>query len=751
MPANKNRISQYWLLCLLLGGVFSESPIDVRAQSGLSGKDALSRLDSFNIIWTTPGPGSAESMPLGNGDIGLNAWVDKAGDLLFYISKTDAWGDQVTPGMNPWMRRGGILSKLGLVRVSFTRQGAAQVKPEDSGTSGIGAKAFRQVLRLRQGGIWIQEGERDAVLNLRVWVDANHPVIRVEAECRQSVSVKVTLDDWRLRERDTILKEGKDNITWYHRNRPAGDKALPDSPLANITFGGVIHGPGLVRNGENMLVSARAVHRQLITIEALTATTASAREWLALMDKQKARTDALNLETARRAHEAWWNTFWRRSWIMMSGDSDARATTSGYILQRYVTACAGRGAYPIKFNGSIFVVDNPEWKTNKQTTPMNADFRDWGGMYWFQNTRPMYWPRLMAGDFDMMLPLFRMYVNMLPKNAALVHKYYGHGGAYFQETAPYWGGIPYMGPEVKEDWTGHYFTPVLELSMMMLDYYDYTEDKMFARQYLLPLASAGLQFFDEHFGRDAEGKLLLDPDNAIEMFWKVHDPAPDIAGLKAVLSRMLALPDNLTGPADKERWRHLLAILPELPKGGEGEAPVLLPYTGPQTARGRNLENPELYAVYPFRLYGLGKPELDLARHTFNNRRFKEKGCWNQDPIQAAMLGYADVAKEYVRFALTRKDPRLKFPAFWERAHDYEPDEDNGGNGENGLQKMLMQADGRKILLLPAWPKGWDADFRLHAPYNTTVQGRVVNGKVMDLIVTPASRAADVFVYAEDQ
>ncbi|HTI09235.1 MAG TPA: DUF5703 domain-containing protein [Puia sp.] len=740
-------MKRYLLVCVLLGGAFSGSPFDARAQSRLSDADVLSRLDTFNIIWRTPGPGSAESMPLGNGDIGLNAWVDPGGDLLFYISKTDAWGDQVTPDMDPWMRQGGILSKLGLVRVSFTQQGAPQRKRERG--RDVGAKAFRQVLHLRQGEIGIQEGEGPSALTLRIWVDANHPVIRVEAESGQPVSVKVTLDDWRLQERDTILKEGKDNITWYHRNRPAGDKALPDSSLADITFGGVIHGPGLVRNDENRLVSRSAARRQLITIEALTATTASGRQWVALVNKQKARTDALDLATTRRAHEAWWNAFWDRSWIIVSGDPDAQATTSGYILQRYVTACAGRGAYPIKFNGSIFVVDNPEWKTNNQTKPMNADFRAWGGMYWFQNTRPMYWPRLMAGDFDMMLPLFRMYVNMLPKNAALVHKYYGHGGAYFQETTPYWGGVPYMGPEVKENWTGHYFTSILELSMMMLDYYDYTGDEVFARQYLLPLASEGLQFFDEHFGRDAEGRLLLDPDNAIEMFWKVHDPAPDLAGLRAVLSGMLVLPDNLAGAADRQRWRHLLDILPGLPKGGEPS--VLLPYTGPQTAKGRNLENPELYAVYPFRLYGLGKPELDLARRTFNNRRFREKGCWNQDPIQAAMLGYADVAKEYVRFALTRKDPHLKFPAFWERAHDYEPDEDNGGNGENGLQKMLMQADGRKILLLPAWPKGWDADFKLHAPYNTTVQGRVINGKVTDLVVTPASRAADVSVYSENQ
>lgn len=32
-------------------------------------------------------------MPLGNGDIGLNVWVEDGGDLLFYLSKTDAWDE----------------------------------------------------------------------------------------------------------------------------------------------------------------------------------------------------------------------------------------------------------------------------------------------------------------------------------------------------------------------------------------------------------------------------------------------------------------------------------------------------------------------------------------------------------------------------------------------------------------------------------------------------------------------------------
>ena len=147
----------------------------------------------------------------------------------------------------------------------------------------------------------------------------------------------------------------------------------------------------------------------------------------------------------------------------------------------------------------------------------------------------------MAGDFDMMLPLFRMYANILPANEKQVWQYYHHGGAYFAETAPFWGGLNFMGPDVKANYTNHYFTPILELSMMMLDYYEYTGDTQFAKKTLLPVATAGLQFFDQHFSRDSTGRLLLDPDNSIEMFWKVHNPAPDIAGLHAVLARLMKL------------------------------------------------------------------------------------------------------------------------------------------------------------------------------------------------------------------
>ncbi|MDR2285971.1 MAG: DUF5703 domain-containing protein, partial [Prevotellaceae bacterium] len=63
-------------------------------------------VSQYNVIWDTPSDNSFGSMPLGNGDIGLNVWYEKNGDLLFYISKVDAYDSNHK------------LRKLGRIRVT---------------------------------------------------------------------------------------------------------------------------------------------------------------------------------------------------------------------------------------------------------------------------------------------------------------------------------------------------------------------------------------------------------------------------------------------------------------------------------------------------------------------------------------------------------------------------------------------------------------------------------------------------------
>ena len=61
-----------------------------------------------------------------------------------------------------------------------------------------------------------------------------------------------------------------------------------------------------------------------------------------------------------------------------------------------------------------------------------------------------------------------------------------------------------------------------------------------------------------------------------------------------------------------------------------------------------------------------------------------------------------------------------------------------------GLQEMLLQTDGKRILVFPAWPKDLDVHFKLHAPFNTTVEAGWKQGKLVKLEVIPAERKKDV-------
>jgi hypothetical protein len=120
-----------------------------------------------------------------------------------------------------------------------------------------------------------------------------------------------------------------------------------------------------------------------------------------------------------------------------------------------------------------------------------------------------------------------------------------------------------------------------------------------------------------------------------------------------------------------------------------------------------------------------------------------------------AYLGLTDQAKQALIGRVNQKsDQNLsRFPAFWGPNYDWTPDQDHSGMLMKVFQSLLLQTDpySRKIYLTPAWPKGWNADFKLHAPYNTIVEGSVSNGKITMLKVTPSSRKKDVIVLNESK
>ena len=158
----------------------------------------------------------------------------------------------------------------------------------------------------------------------------------------------------------------------------------------------------------------------------------------------------------------------------------------------------------------------------------------------------------------------------------------------------------------------------------------------------------------------------------------------------------------------------------------------------------QNVENPELYAVFPFRLFGFDKPDTDLAVRALDARGTAGISAGARTTSSWPISGLTEQARKGLVERAPKWNEARRFPAFWGPNYDWTPDQDHGGVLMKTLQVMLVQCEDKQIRMLPAWPEDWDVTFKLHAPYATTLEGTARQGKIERLDVTPKSRRADI-------
>lgn len=730
------------------------------------------KLQECNVEWNTPSQDYTGSMPVGNGNIGLNVWVEENGDLLFLIGQTEAFDEN------------SILMKLGRVRVK-----SIPALPINTN--------FIQRLNLENGAIEIKAGSGKNAREIKLWVDANHQAIEVECTGVRPFQQIVSFECWRNEETiytetqvsdmfrnfsgdkyntiiypDTLEKIAGKGLRWFHHNiKPDLDPYTVNMqlqslgeymerqphPLFGRTFGGMISGDNYeVDEKSYSLKTIEASKDNSFSIYVNSEQVKTTGEWKRNLSQQISQIQSQDYAQRWKLHEKWWHDFWNRSFIYVSYDGEnelerekVQNLNRAYTLCRFLNACGGRGKLPIKFNGSIFSygkADNPDW-------------RRWGGPgFWFQNERLCYWNMYASGDFDLMKAWFDYYHNCLPLALYRTKSYFGHDGAYFSETGTFWGGevSAHYGweplaerPEPKyiptNTYVRRYWQNGIESLLMMAEYYNYTQDSEFLQKILLPHAEAVTMFYDQHYKR-VDGKLYFSPAQSLETWHEATNPLPEIAGLRYVLSMLLEIEDGYAGENQTALWQKLLGELPEIPTKIVDGKKMLSPA---ETYSNRaNVENPEMYAVFPYRLFGVGKPNIEWAISAQQVRTFKSHTCWSQDDVQYALLGQVKEVSEYIlKRASSESHSDSRFPAFWNAYYDWIPDIDHGGNLMLALQFMLLQPDGKKLNLLPSWPAEWDVDFKLHAPDRTIVEGTYRDGHLKSVSVFPKSRENDLIYW----
>lgn len=741
--------------------------------------------DEYNIIWETPSSGSHESMPCGGGSIGMNIWVEE-GNLYFYFSQSGTFDEN-----NAFLKGGRVRLELspnpflskkfkqelklneGYVEI-IAGEGREETRIE------LWANVFKPVIHLEVNS----KTRLTAKASYESWRHEDHLLRKDESH---SNSYKFAPPAGLKIKKDIISFDAND-IEFYHRNPSttvfdvtverqgmSGVKEQMMNPLANLTFGGRLSAKnfevgttytGTYKNtafkGWTLQSKSPATSHR-IALYLHTAQTENVEQWRQELSEliASAKNTGKKAQTASRN---WWKDFWQRSFIRINpGQPETEAWKIGrnYQLFRYMLGCNAYGSEPTKFNGGLFTFDPVFVDPNRAFTP---DFRLWGGgTMTAQNQRLIYFPLIKSGDFDMLAPQFNFYERML-RNAELRSQvYWGHAGACFTEQIENFGlpnisenewqpRRPGSDPGVESNpWLEYCWDTALEFGLMMLDASLYSGEPVYRH---FPFIESVLTFFDEHYRYlaarrgtqelDQNGHLILYPGSGCETYKMTTNATSTIAALETILKRLLTLEDVQITDVQRDKWKNMLNRIPPVTFREINGKKVISP--AKTWERVNNEESPQLYPVFPWCMYGVGKPDIQTAINTYFDDpdvlKFKSHVGWKQYNIFAACLGLNEEAKQLTQLKL--QDGPHRFSAFWGPGFDWTPDHNWGGSGMIGLQEMLLQAQDDSLMLFPAWPKDWDVHFKLHAPGKTSVEAKIKNGQPEIIQVSPAFRSVGI-------
>jgi Domain of unknown function (DUF5703) len=713
----------------------------------------------------------------------MNVWVEN-GELLIYVARSGSFNED-----NAMMKAGRIRVKL------FPNP--------------LIGKMFKQELHVHEGYVTVEGGGNGVNATIKIWTDVFKPVAHIEIDASQKINVEAAYESWRYQDRIVKARENfgnsykwaapknnvykkdvidfnKNEVLFYHHNttetifdvtvaQQGMDSVKNElyNPLRKLASGGYFGGNNFVPASTDEGVYANtdfkawkiksnvASKKHLLHLYLHTAQAENISTWKNSLDSLKKKSQNVSLSFFNT--QLWWKQFWNRSFVEIDKaniNSKAWEIGRNFSLFRYMLACNAKGKWPTKFNGGLLTVDPVFTDTSKKLTP---DFRNWGGgLHTMQNQRLVYFPMIKNGDWDMLQTQLDFYFKIL-KNAELRTKvYWNHGGACFTEQMENFGLPNYAeygqkrpadfdrGVEYNE-WLKYEWDTVFEFCLMMLEEENYTGKNISTA---IPFIESCLSFFDEHYQYlakqnnqntlDENGKLVLFPGSAAETYKMAFNATSTIAALQTITKRMLALPAKYINNEKRKHWQLFLQRIPEINYASFNGHTTIAPAKSWEKIK--NTESPQLYPVYPWSIFGIGKNNLDTALNTWHYDtsviKFRSHIGWKQDNIFAARLGLTVEAWRLTSLKLQNAENR--FPAFWGPGFDWLPDHNWGGSGMIGIQEMLMQTDDRKIFLFPAWPKNIDVHFKLHAPYNTIVEAEIKNGKVLILKVKPAERRKDI-------
>ncbi|HEX6449438.1 MAG TPA: Ig-like domain-containing protein [Trebonia sp.] len=464
------------------------------------------------------------------------------------------------------------------------------------------------------------------------------------------------------------------------------------------------------------------------------------------------------------SQEHWWNQYWAHSGLVEMNSADGSAAYIENIRTLYLYDAAASSKTGTYFGSQAGEADMFDWSEDQQSWAPND--------FWIWNLRGEISANMSSGNYQLNMPIFDMYINDLSNIEAWTKAQMGGlPGACVPETMSFNGNGYYSDGPVASDascalaaspqWNAEDISSGAEMSLYMWEDYLGTGDLAFLKK-AFPFMEATAQFLLAYQQVGTDG-LLHGVANAHETQWAVQDPTTDIVADQTIFPIIADAAKRVGDKAGNDpllnQFAAALKEIPPYPRTDDATKTKLLnpDYTQAETqaadatgtdmvaisyqpaAQRHNGENIELEPLWPWNQVSDQDANLyALEQRSYTNRPNKGGNDWSYDAVDAARLEQpAQVESNLVSLTESHQvyDSGL---ADIGSTVGYQPYQEQSANVAAAVDEALAQDYDGIIRFAPAWPSDWDGSGTVYIQHNDKVDVQVENGQ----LVTAAIEAA---------
>src|ERR1700678_608622 len=673
-------------------------------QNGAFSENTGGVVSRSDVVLGQPNITDSESLPLGNGSLGVAAWA--ADGFTAQLNRSDTMPDRLSPG-----------------QVQIPGLAAMTSASNFTGTLDL----YNGVLDESGGGMtmqaWVPAGKDELIVN----VTGASPSAQETAD----------LHLWSGRTPTAAASGAIGSLaqTWVD-NSQTGNSGQTFGAMSAITAGGTNVTASVVNSTEVQVAFTPNSNGSFrVVIAAPEWTGGNAATTASTLIGSDATTAAPTLLSAQ---SSWWNAYWANAGLIEASSSDGTAQYMENLRTLYLydeAASMHSGDYPGSQAGvaDMFAYDQ--------------DQQDWyPAGYWLWNLRGQIAANLSSGDFSLNLPIFSMYLNDLTNIKSWTSAQMGGlTGACVPETMRFNGNGYYNGGSNSSNascaiasspsYNAEDITSGAELALWIWQQYEDTGSLSFLQQYF-PIMEEAATFLLAYQSVGSDGYLHA-VANAHETQWAVQDPTTDLAADQALFPAVVSATTLLnTDSSQASQLKTAEGEIEPYPGASQSSLTTLLNSqpTSPSAvasidAAGSDviadsyqpsapLENSENIGLEPVWSWGVmgdattanGDNLTALADRTYNSRPNVNIADWSYDAVDAARLDMASQVQSDLVANTERYQAYISgLSSFSGGSPGDEPYLEQSSIVATAMDEALATDYDGTLRIAPAWPSGWNA------------------------------------------